>query len=554
MKYTTDSFIRKANEVHGGKYDYSKTNYIKGDVKVIITCRKHGDFEQKPYRHISGRGCYKCSKESASRKLSTSFADFVLQAKLTHGDMYTYHEDTYSRIKGKTKITCNKHGDFWQQPYDHLNGRGCKKCGYEKTSKMNSMGFESFVSRARERHGNKYDYSRVNYINSSTRVTIGCPIHGFFEQIAKSHTDGFGCAQCAYDNRLKTHGISTDEFILSAKLEHGDKYDYSKASYSGCRDEITVTCKKHGEFTQQAYVHLAGHGCPSCANSLSKGENEVFELVRQHYPDTRQRVRDIIPPMELDIYIPSLKLAVEFNGEFWHSIDRKGKNYHLNKRHACEVVGVRLISVCETDWKTKRERVERIILNAIGKYSCKTVYARKCAIREVICKDYRVFMNENHIQGYAIATHRYGLYHDNELVACMGFKQLKDGVWDCVRYATSCRVPGGHSKLFKFMAKELNMEKAQSFVDMDFFTGDSYREDDGWVDSGSETVGFRVWHKKVGFMPRQKWWKDFIPKTLEQLGADPAIYDRNKKQRQMMEEAGCMVIENSGNKKFLWHK
>lgn len=554
MKYTTESFIEKALAVHGGKYSYDKTQYVKLSKKVVITCEKHGDFMQLPSGHLAGKGCYACSKESTASKLSTQFSDFVASARLVHGDKFSYHESDYSGMKKKARITCGKHGDFWQEAYDHVNGRGCRLCSYEVKSKSNSMGTDAFIRRAKLVHGEKYDYSRVEYKNSSLKVVIGCPEHGFFEQIAKSHIDGFGCKQCAYGNRLKTHGMSTDDFIIIAKLEHGDKYDYRKVSYSGCRDTVTINCREHGEFDQQAYVHLSGHGCPSCANSSSRGENEVFELIKRYCPDARQRVRDVIPPMELDIYIPDLNLAIEYNGEFWHSVDKRGKGYHLNKRHACESAGVRLISICETDWKTKRERVERIIINAIGKLSGKTVYARKCTIREVVCNDYRAFMNENHIQGYAIATHRYGLYHNDVLVACMAFKRLKSGVWDCVRYATSCRVPGGHSKLFKFMARELGMETAQSFVDMDFFTGSSYREEDGWTDSGAETVGFRVWHQKYGFMSRQMWWKDFIPATLEKIGADHAIYDRDKNQRQMMAEAGCLVIENSGNKKFVWHK
>lgn len=486
------------------------------------------------------------------RKKTT--AEFIVDAREVHGDRYDYSKVKYVGIKQKVCIICREHGEFWQNPEGHLRGYGCKRCRGERLSLIQRKCAEDFISDAIKIHGLFYDYGKVSYTNNKEKVCIVCPEHGEFWQTPNDHLRGRACPKCNHARMSELNQYSAEDFVSLAKPLHGDRYRYDNVEYNGSKRKVCIICPTHGEFWQQPNSHLSGHGCPACANSLSKGEKEVFELIKHYYPDAQQRVRDVIPPLELDIYIPSLKLAVEYNGEFWHSVDKKGKNYHLNKRHACEATGVRLISVCETDWKTKQERVERIILNAIGKSSGKTVYARKCAIREVICKDYRAFMNENHIQGYAIATHRYGLYDGDELVACMGFKQLKDGVWDCVRYATSCRVPGGHSKLFKFMAKALDMEVAQSFVDMDFFTGSSYREEDGWVDSGSETVGFRVWHQKTGFMPRQKWWKDFIPKTLEQLGADPAIYDRNKTQRQMMEEAGCLVIENSGNKKFVWHK
>lgn len=486
-------------------------------------------------------------------KKRMTIEEFVVLSNDKHNFKYDYSRVQYKNCDTAVEIICPVHGSFMQRPYIHIRGSGCGLCSNIEKSKSRLLTTEDFIRKAMATHGDRYDYSKVLYSNAKSKVTIGCKMHGYFSQSPTNHLAGKGCRVCAFERVGSINSIDTDEFIKRAKGVHGDLYSYDKTIYtkSGCN--VIIGCKEHGYFGQIANVHLSGGGCGACGVHKSKGESEIFSLVSSHYQDTQSRVRNIISPYELDIYIPSINLAIEFNGVYWHSTERKEKGYHQMKRRLCEDKGIRLISVNEWDWLEKRGRIERIILSAIGKNNNKSAPARKCLVVGVSTKDYRAFMNDNHIQGYAMAKYKFGLAFEDEIVAVMSFNQLKSGSWDMVRYATSCNVQGGQSKLFKYASSVLNMSECQSFVDCDFFTGSSY-SNSGFVDSGDEVISFRVWHRNYGFMSRQSWWKANIPSTLKRIGADESIFSDNKTQNEMMKEAGCLIVENSGTKKFLWKR
>ena len=117
------NFIKRANEIHGNRYDYSKVKYVNNKTKVCIICPEHGEFWQRPDVHLKGCGCKKC----VQKKLSNSDI-FVENAKKIHGDKYDYSKVEYKDSKTKVYIICPKHGGFWQKPYNHLRGRGCSLC------------------------------------------------------------------------------------------------------------------------------------------------------------------------------------------------------------------------------------------------------------------------------------------------------------------------------------------------------------------------------------------------------------------------------------------
>ena len=244
-KLTTKEFIERSKEVHGDKYDYSKVNYKNANKKVIIWCPIHGDFEQKPNNHLQGQGCPKCSNNV---KLTTE--EFIKKAKKFHGDKYDYSKVEYKSSQTKVTITCSIHGDFEQKPNNHLQGQGCPRCSVITT--------EDFIKRSIEIHGNTYDYSKVEYKGSKTKVTIICPIHEEFEQIPNNHLQGQGCPRCG--NKVPT----TEEFIKKAKKFHGDKYDYSKVNYKNANKKVIIWCPIHGEFEQAPASHLQGQGCYKC--------------------------------------------------------------------------------------------------------------------------------------------------------------------------------------------------------------------------------------------------------------------------------------------------
>lgn len=129
-----------------------------------------------------------------------------------------------------------------------------------KTSDMKKLTQEEFIKRAKENHGDKYDYSKVDYKNKDSKVTIICPIHGEFEQKANSHMRGTGCAKCAREHQYS----NTENFILKAKALWGEALSYEKVNYLSSKDKITVTCKKHGDWISTPNRILSGHGCPKC--------------------------------------------------------------------------------------------------------------------------------------------------------------------------------------------------------------------------------------------------------------------------------------------------
>ena len=194
---TKDTFIEKAKKIHGDKYDYSKVEYINTNTKVCIICPEHGEFWQFPGDHINNKsGCPKCGKESSDKLRTSNSNEFIKKAVKVHGDKYDYSKVEYVNCHTKVCIICPKHGEFWQTPNDHLRGKGCRMCGNELNGINQRLSKVEFVERANKVHENKYDYSKVEYINSDTKVCIICPEHGEFWQVAFSHLQGHGCPHC----------------------------------------------------------------------------------------------------------------------------------------------------------------------------------------------------------------------------------------------------------------------------------------------------------------------------------------------------------------------
>ena len=215
------------------------------------------------------------------RKLTTE--EFIEKAKEVHGDKYDYSKVEYTGSKNKATITCPIHGEFKQTPSNHLNNFGCFECGKTATKNSELSNTKQFIEKAKSIHGDKYDYSKVEYKNAHTKVTITCPIHGEFEQMATNHLIGYGCFECGKKNRTKNQILNKNDFIEKTKEVHGDWYDYSKVEYNNTHDKIRIDCPVHGEFIQKVYVHLNGHGCPECASETRGFWNPKF--IRKHHQD-----------------------------------------------------------------------------------------------------------------------------------------------------------------------------------------------------------------------------------------------------------------------------
>ena len=214
-------------------------------------------------------------------------------------------------------------------------------------SKKKSL--EQFLSEAKEKHGDKYDYSKVVWVDSHTPVTIICPVHGEFKQTPKAHSvSGYGCNKCAIELRAKNNRKTTDEFIEKAKKKHGDLYDYSPTVYTTAHDDVVIICKKHGPFKQKAYLHLNGEGCPECNNSHL--ETEVKLLLEKNKINFIQHYhREELGKMEIDFFLPDKNIGIECQGKqhfgFGGWGNRLDEVFERDKRknEICSLIGVKLI-------------------------------------------------------------------------------------------------------------------------------------------------------------------------------------------------------------------
>jgi len=196
---TVKKFIERANAKHRHRYDYSQVNFKNVEDKADIICLEHGPFEQRVMTHLKGFNCPKCGRESVAGKLGHSLERFLQDAKRAHGDKYDYSDVVYKNALSKVKIICPAHGVFHQTPASHVRGVACSKCSDLIAADKRRLSTEEFIAKAREVHGDKYDYSRADYVTSHAKVEIICPNHGSFWQSPATHTMGnkAGCPGCA---------------------------------------------------------------------------------------------------------------------------------------------------------------------------------------------------------------------------------------------------------------------------------------------------------------------------------------------------------------------
>lgn len=193
-KVTTKDFIKKAIEVHGDRYDYSKVVYRDSKTKVTIICNEHGEFEQLPSNHLKPCHCPKCS--GVFRYNTESFIE---KAKQVHGDKFSYENSIYKSAHKPLLITCSLHGDWSQSPTSHFSGAGCPACNFERARLEYSCTQEEFVEKAK-RIRPDWDYSRVVYKGSHTHVTVVCEEGHVMQKTPTKILSGDGCAICFNEN------------------------------------------------------------------------------------------------------------------------------------------------------------------------------------------------------------------------------------------------------------------------------------------------------------------------------------------------------------------
>lgn len=252
------------------------------------------------------------------KKLTT--IEFIKKATIMHGKKYNYSNVAYINSNKKVCIICTEHGNFLQTPHNHMAGQGCPTCG--GTGRLT---IESFIKKAKNVHGNKYDYSGVVYRNNITRVEISCPIHGKFLQKPMIHLGGCGCMQCGIQTVHKLISSNTSEFIEKASNVHNNKYDYSKVQYISALKKVYIICNLHGEFLQRPNDHLNGSGCPKCkfekliSITVSKKEMEFLDYLTIPLESRQKYINAYV----VDGLNNQTNTIYEFLGDFWHGNPQK---------------------------------------------------------------------------------------------------------------------------------------------------------------------------------------------------------------------------------------
>jgi hypothetical protein len=250
------------------------------------------------------------------------YESFIRRARLVFGDLYDYSLVNYEDDRTKVEIICAIHGNFWKAPTDHINGaQGCQKCSMEAKKAAKRSNTEDFVVKAHNKHGNTYDYSKVNYFDNITPIEIICFIHGVFFQRPDHHLEGSGCQECGKIKGSLVRTFTTEEFITEALIIHKGKYSYVNTVYTKMKNIVIITCLEHGDFPQTADNHLHGHGCKECGlkrSSISSGETEWLDCINNPNIIRQYCIRIGKKRYNVDGFDPATNTVYEFNGDFWH--------------------------------------------------------------------------------------------------------------------------------------------------------------------------------------------------------------------------------------------
>ena len=347
--------------------------------------------------------------------------------------------------------------------------------------------------------------------------------------------------------RLKNKYADIVEFLF-LESEYEGSVDYKKYKFK---------CKS----CDSVFLDNMSNGTPPICNvcfpsrnvEQSVGELEVLSFIKKEYSGVViEKDRSFLDGKELDIYLPEKKLAVEYNGVYWHGevIGGRGRSYHLNKTKSCENSGIQLIHILDWEWLNKKDIVKSMLLNKIGKSS--KLHARKCVIRNVSELDKSLFLEKNHIQGNDMSSIRVGLYYEDVLVSLMTFiksRYDKNHEYELSRYCNvlNINVVGGASRLFNYIVNKYEISSVVTYSDKRLFTGLVYKNMNMKL-IGSTSPGYHYFHKDKPIpVNRLNFQKHKLINVLEK-------FDENLSEWENMKNNGYDRIWDCGHLKYVWNK
>lgn len=519
--FTQEQFIEKAQKVHNNQFDYSMTEYKAMRFKIKVKCIKHDKIiEQKAQGHIDGLNpCPDCNGQTP-----ITGEIFILRSKEGHGE----NKFDYSKVPEKfpngihspVELKCLEHNIwFTQEAWAHL--RPSNGCPEERNNIKKTL--QDIIEHSQKVYPDKkYDYSQIDLAKSvREKVKIGCPIegHGFFEQSLNNHLNHGkeGCQICHKIN------ITADKNMFIEKIEKifgNGKYSFDNTIIdNGLRGRVTITCmvNGHGDFDAGIQYLLQGNDpCPGCAvYGVSKAERDLGDFVESLGFEVKRNVRGILDNRkEVDIWIPSKNVAIEFHGLYWHTEDKVGTDKHRIKYDLSEHNGIHLVQVWEDDWKL-RDAIVKKHLRAVLSLTEK----RKFQFREMDPVDVSMLCDVMHVDGRKLSNFALGGYVNDKLECVIAITRVGNG-YEIEQYVCVSENDLVLDDVAQFLVDEYQAESVVSRMDLCW--NDSYVYGDSWIVSEVEPPSrqFVVNNTKVSS-------HYFIGET--EVDVDSYIYDAGNK-------------------------
>lgn len=566
-------------------------NTLKINDKIEFICPIHGKYTQEVRVHIKKStgekigGCKLCYQRK-----KRIYSDWFINMLVNEQDKNKALNNTL-KSTDEVDLNCPKHGIFRTKVcYIIRNGEAtgveCPACGKERRKKSYSNTMTDkrlpypqwFIDDLADEHDKEKALNRT--LKTTDIVTFNCPKHGKYKQTVHNHlryrdSESYGCKLCANEllsekNKilwLNKRNEYPEWFINELHLEEDKEKARNKTLTS--HDSVEFVCEKHGVYTQSVGNHLRffsserASGCPVCGIVKSKPEEELFNYIKELDPSVLSRDRQTIKLenasrfLELDIYSPDKKIAIEYNSDYWHCDIKRNKNYHLQKFQLCEQLGIHLVSIFEKDWKEINSKLLSYLSSLFS--NKKRIFARNTIVKFIDNNTAKSFCEKYHFNGYGVNNIvNLGLYLNEELLSVMTFakpqfkKEKNNNDWELNRLCTidNTIIIGGASKLFSAFIKKYNPSSITTYSNCCYFTGNVYKEL-GFSFKGYSSTPY-YWSKNNSYVER----KEAQPKKLKLKF--PELYNEAVKNKvssveeYIMKSLGYNRVYLVGNKIWYW--
>lgn len=469
-----EAILKQKLDIHGLQ---KLENYHNYSTPIKIKCFEHGILYKTPKSILSGYGCFKCAHKATVLKQTLS--------TVGTSHLQKWGVRFVARDKRKVILQCDKHG-LWSSTLKTVkktNKTPCHKCAQEH--KVQNFKIEKVKKISEFCKVNNIDLAYLPIdLRNKFKVGLTCPYHGVVFVDYHSLLNGAACYLCSKIRAADTKRWTLDE-VEDLATKRGFKVSFTPEGRLTTKTSVIFVCDKHGEFITTINGFRDGAGCPRCANHLSANEALISSFMSNIIgPDEIiTRDRTIIAPKELDIFIPSKNLAVEYCGDYWHTEHKRGKSTHYEKWKLCKEKNIQLITIFESQFLARKDHYLRYLQSKIAHNN--TVGARKCEVLLVQPSEIKGFMEENHIQGFANSKICVALKHNNEIVGAMTFgahhrqNQLEGVVLNRLCFKSGITIQGGASKMLKFAIpklKEMGYSKIITWSDNAISTGNVYQQ------------------------------------------------------------------------------